>query len=150
MYSVVVREQARTLRGTGLTTYEIADALGVSQAAVAGWLNPDAAEGRRQGIRAWRRTRQGRTCGLSTHVRRKLEALGRPEAFVEDVDPQAVWERNRGVCGICGEGVQPPGGEEFTIDHIVSLRNGGEHSYANVQSAHRRCNSRKGSQESRR
>lgn len=31
-----------------------------------------------------------------------------------------------------------------TLDHLVPISQGGEHSYANVRAAHRRCNSRRG------
>jgi 5-methylcytosine-specific restriction endonuclease McrA len=62
-------------------------------------------------------------------------------AFVEDVEPLVVLERDDGVCGICGEDVDPT---FFDIDHVIPLARGGEHSYRNVQVAHRRCNARKG------
>lgn len=61
-------------------------------------------------------------------------------AFVEDVVPLVVLERDDGVCGICGGDVDP---FDFHVDHIVPLSRGGEHSYANVQAAHPACNIRK-------
>lgn len=54
--------------------------------------------------------------------------------------PLVVLEMDDGICGICGEDVDP---ERFDIDHVIPLSKGGEHSYANVQVAHRSCNSRK-------
>jgi 5-methylcytosine-specific restriction endonuclease McrA len=57
--------------------------------------------------------------------------------FVEAVDPQVVFERDEGICGICGEAVDH---EKYHIDHIVALARGGEHSYKNVQLAHPSCN----------
>jgi 5-methylcytosine-specific restriction endonuclease McrA len=62
-------------------------------------------------------------------------------AHVEHVEPLVVLERDDGVCGICGEDVDPT---FFDIDHVIPLARGGEHSYRNVQVAHRRCNARKG------
>jgi 5-methylcytosine-specific restriction endonuclease McrA len=62
------------------------------------------------------------------------------EAFVEPVDPQIVWERDEGVCGICGK---PADRDDFHVDHVIPLSKGGEHSYANVQVAHPVCNVRK-------
>jgi 5-methylcytosine-specific restriction endonuclease McrA len=62
------------------------------------------------------------------------------EAFVEHVHPLVVLERDDGMCGICGEDVDPT---EFHVDHIWPLSRGGEHSYANVQAAHPLCNIRK-------
>lgn len=35
-------------------------------------------------------------------------------------------------------------GGPFTLDHVVPLARGGEHSYRNVKLAHPLCNSRKG------
>jgi 5-methylcytosine-specific restriction endonuclease McrA len=62
-------------------------------------------------------------------------------AHVEHVEPFVVLERDDGLCGICGLDVDP---QHFDIDHIIPLARGGEHSYRNVQVAHRRCNQRKG------
>jgi HNH endonuclease len=62
------------------------------------------------------------------------------EAHVENVDPRMVWNRDGGVCGICGE---PAEMDDWHLDHIVPIVRGGEHSYANVQVAHPLCNWRK-------
>jgi hypothetical protein len=60
----------------------------------------------------------------------------------------AIYERDHGLCGICGKAVDrslpPLHPMSFTLDHIIPLTKGGEHSAANVQVAHRVCNSRKG------
>ena len=58
-------------------------------------------------------------------------------AFVENVSPQAVYARDKWKCGICGKKVKP---EEASLDHIIPLAKGGEHSYRNVQLAHLKCN----------
>lgn len=54
--------------------------------------------------------------------------------------PLAVLEMDDGICGICGEDVDP---FDFHVDHIIPCSKGGEHSYANVQVAHPKCNQRK-------
>lgn len=64
------------------------------------------------------------------------------EAFVEAVDPQVVFQRDKGVCGICKLIVAPS--EKWEVDHVVPLKRGGIHAYSNVQLAHRRCNRSKG------
>lgn len=64
--------------------------------------------------------------------------------FVEEIDPQVVFERDEGICGICNG---PVDHKSFHIDHIKPLARGGEHSYANVQLAHPSCNCRKGAKE---
>jgi 5-methylcytosine-specific restriction endonuclease McrA len=61
-------------------------------------------------------------------------------AYVEDVHPLVVLERDDGVCGICGEDVDP---QNYHVDHIVPLAKGGEHSYRNTQAAHPACNMKK-------
>lgn len=57
--------------------------------------------------------------------------------IVETVMPNVVFERDGGICGICREVVFE---QDRTIDHIIPISKGGEHSYANTQLAHRRCN----------
>jgi 5-methylcytosine-specific restriction endonuclease McrA len=60
---------------------------------------------------------------------------------VEAVDALTVLERDDGVCGICGEDIDPT---DFHVDHILPLARGGPHVYSNVQIAHPECNIRKG------
>ena len=62
-------------------------------------------------------------------------------ATVEKVDRREVYLRDKGICGICG---CPVSLEEVTLDHIIPLSKGGEHSYRNIQLAHLSCNSAKG------
>jgi HNH endonuclease len=70
-----------------------------------------------------------------------------------------VFDRDDGVCWLCGGTplLDPPAGavtfgvtgvprpvphpELATLDHVVMLSEGGEHSYANVRLAHLVCNS---------
>jgi 5-methylcytosine-specific restriction endonuclease McrA len=62
-------------------------------------------------------------------------------AFVESVNRKVVYERDGGVCGVCGLSVAK---REMSLDHIRPLSKGGEHSYRNIQLTHGRCNSSKG------
>lgn len=62
------------------------------------------------------------------------------EVFVEEVDPQVLYERDEGVCGVCGK---PVDRDEFDVDHVVQVAHGGEHSYANTRIAHVSCNRRR-------
>lgn len=63
------------------------------------------------------------------------------DQFVEHVDHRIVYERDNETCGICGEHVE---WADFSLDHVIPLSKGGEHSYANTQTAHLPCNIRKG------
>jgi 5-methylcytosine-specific restriction endonuclease McrA len=78
-----------------------------------------------------------REIGRITESRRRARKM---KAFVEDVNHQDVWERDGGICQICGE---PADVADWHLDHIVPLVRGGEHSYANTQVAHPLCNWRK-------
>ena len=64
----------------------------------------------------------------------------RRQVFVEKVELLVLYERDKGICGICKKKL-PLAWASF--DHILPLAQGGEHSYKNMQIAHLSCNSRK-------
>lgn len=70
----------------------------------------------------------------------KRRALKRGAGVTEEIVPLVVLERDDGVCGICGDDVDPL---NFHVDHIIPLARGGSHTYGNVQVAHPSCNCRK-------
>jgi 5-methylcytosine-specific restriction endonuclease McrA len=78
----------------------------------------------------------------------RRRARKRGAQVVETIDPSRVFERDGFTCGLCGKrlamGRSVPHPKAPTVDHIVPLANGGDHSYANVQAAHFICNSVKG------
>jgi len=86
--------------------------------------------------REWRRRHPERI--LAKNQRRRARMADVP---VEHVSAAAIYARDNGLCGICR---QPVSREQFSLDHIVPLALGGAHVEANLQSAHRSCNSRKG------
>lgn len=59
----------------------------------------------------------------------------------EVIDVAAVFDRDAGLCGVCGGEVDP---ENWHLDHIVPLARGGHHTHDNVQVCHPRCNLQKG------
>lgn len=69
-------------------------------------------------------------------------------AFVEKVSWGKVMRLASWKCYICGEEI--PRGEKWpspsfgTVDHVIPLSKGGDHSYANCKAAHLVCNLRKG------
>jgi hypothetical protein len=77
---------------------------------------------------------EARRAANTDRVRRHRQARGR-------VDRAQVWERDQGVCGICGEQADP---DQWEVDHIVPLAAGGKHILSNVQVAHPACNASKG------
>lgn len=68
-------------------------------------------------------------------------------ATIERVSKRTVYQLNNYVCQICMEPTQPDAHHLSnmypSLDHIIALANGGSHTYANVQTAHRICNSLK-------
>jgi 5-methylcytosine-specific restriction endonuclease McrA len=62
-------------------------------------------------------------------------------AKVETVKREDIYLRDKGVCGLCGMFVEQG---KMTLDHILPLSLGGEHSRQNIQLAHLSCNSSKG------
>jgi 5-methylcytosine-specific restriction endonuclease McrA len=69
-------------------------------------------------------------------------------AHVEDVSMAELRRRDEDTCRICGEPVdftrKSPDPSAATIDHVIAVSKGGEHSYGNTQLAHLRCNKAKG------
>ena len=67
---------------------------------------------------------------------------------------ERLYKRDRGVCYLCGEMCDWSDKEERedaiicgdqypSIDHVIPLAKGGEHSWQNVKLAHRKCNTEK-------
>lgn len=95
---------------------------------------------------------RARFCSTQCHTRaatRRYKARLR-DAFVEDVSPLRVADRDDWRCGLCAAlidpDVKPPDPRCLSIDHIVPISQGGEHSYRNVRAAHKICNSRRGNE----
>lgn len=86
--------------------------------------------------RRWRQANPEKI--LAKNQRRRALKYG---SLVENVDPIFIYERDKGICQLCGNVVSR---EEMTIDHGIPLSRGGEHSEKNIQLAHRSCNSSKG------
>ena len=91
----------------------------------------------REYTKGYLKTEKGRIVRHNAKAKRRALKKG---AFVENVDAQIVFERDKGICGICKLPVE----RDFDVDHIVPLSKGGEHSYSNVQLAHPKCNREKG------
>lgn len=60
----------------------------------------------------------------------------------EPVDYAAVYQRDNGICHICGLAVSL---EECHFDHVIPLHHGGTHTADNIRPSHALCNLRKGS-----
>ena len=69
-------------------------------------------------------------------------------AIVEFVDLQMIAQRDKYKCHICRKRVnmnlEYNNRYSATLDHLIPVSLGGDHTNANVRLAHRACNSRKG------
>lgn len=63
------------------------------------------------------------------------------EARVGEVSYERIWERDNGICHICGGVVER---SEVHFDHIVPISKGGLHCEENIAVSHAICNVRKG------
>ena len=66
--------------------------------------------------------------------KRKAKVRG---AQVEPVSRRRVWERDAGICQLCGD---PVPFDEMHLDHVVPVSKDGKHSYDNTQTSHATCN----------
>lgn len=77
----------------------------------------------------------------------KRRALRRG-ATIEAFEPHEVFDRDGWICQICDQPIDTrarhPDPRSVSLDHIVPLSRGGEHSRANCQTAHLICNLKKG------
>ena len=67
---------------------------------------------------------------------------------VEKIDRMAVFKRDRWRCHLCLGPINPAliGSSDDaapTLDHVVPIAGGGDHTYTNIAAAHRICNSYK-------
>ncbi len=77
---------------------------------------------------------------LAKCARRRMR-MRNNEGAIERIDPDEIYKRDGGRCGICGGHVEP---EDVSIDHITPLSLGGEHTESNVRLTHLLCNVRRG------
>ncbi len=67
---------------------------------------------------------------------------------IEPVSLEAVWERDGGICHICGKRIDPkleyPDPMSKSLDHLQPISDGGPHAEWNVAYTHLRCNARRG------
>lgn len=71
----------------------------------------------------------------------ELYRARRVAATIERVYRAKVWDRDGGVCYLCGLSADP---NNWHLDHIVPLARGGAHAYRNVAVTHPACNLSKG------
>lgn len=93
------------------------------------------------------------TCAKTHDAEARRQAKSRRRAvkrnaFVANVSPQKVFERDGWKCHLCGKAINRkaavPHPKAPTIDHVIPLASGGTHEPLNCRAAHFLCNSLKG------
>ncbi len=84
------------------------------------------------------------------NARKIIKRIPKEQVIDRDITLEAVYERDSGVCYLCGEKCdwydrdnRITGPNYPTIDHVVPTSNGGMHEWSNVRLAHYKCNARK-------
>lgn len=80
-------------------------------------------------------------------AKRRARIRGLP---FESIDPLKIFERDKWICHICKKKTPKKLRGTFDdkapeLDHIVTLADGGSHTYSNVACSCRKCNQKKGS-----
>jgi len=78
---------------------------------------------------------------------RSRRSARKRNAFVENVSTKKLAKMQNWKCHLCGGKIsktaKAPHPHSLSLDHLIPLSLGGEHSYANCAAAHFRCNSLK-------
>ena len=94
-------------------------------------------ESRALHVRTWKNSHPEK----NREYKHRREARLRGAVQIERFTKTEIYERDRWICGICRCPVLR--GEE-SIDHVVPVSRGGQHTRDNVRLAHRLCNNRRG------
>lgn len=110
-------------------------------------LCPTCAKSRKkEALKAYRQTEEFKAIRKANKTKRRAKE----QAAIHRVKPADVFNRDKWTCQLCGcktpqkkRGTYDDNAPE--LDHVISLAEGGDHTYANLQCACRRCNISKGS-----
>lgn len=96
----------------------------------------------------WREENPDKVAQMKARNRQTRRARKYNNGPVDNITPIDVFNRDKWICGICGQKVNPlleyPHELSPSLDHIIPLAEGGTHTWDNVQLAHFICNSVKG------
>lgn len=100
----------------------------------------------RYGDREYGKTPAGKAAAHANHARRRARLKG--SVRTERVIRTTIFERDGWRCQLCHRKVNPkltwPDGGSATLDHIIPVSAGGAHEPVNLQLAHARCNTLRG------
>lgn len=89
-------------------------------------------------------------CGRRLANRRKDKRITKDKMIDKDITLGKLYERDNGICHLCGglcDWNDEPNHIDSkypSIDHLIPIANGGEHSWENVKLAHWYCNTLRG------
>ena len=92
-------------------------------------------------VRSWSKTSQGKAARSNQKMRRRARRF----TDVVDIDFTRidVFDRDEWICWVCGEKCSDesvPASKAATVDLVIPLSQGGEHTFGNVRCAHFACN----------
>lgn len=97
---------------------------------------PKVAARAKANARVWRAKNPHRITEINLRRRARLAAA----RVIEDIDRAAIIARDSSTCYLCSKVVS---GRDCTLDHVIPLVRGGEHTAANLRVACRSCNCKK-------
>ena len=71
-----------------------------------------------------------------THAHSRARQTRKAKLFIEDVLKSVVFKRDNGLCHLCLKKAS----NDWQLDHVISLNDGGPHCYANTAVACKSCN----------
>lgn len=84
---------------------------------------------------------------LAGEERKRRNALKRGANKVESVSYDTVYQRDKGICylcgGLCSYEYNNKDVYSGTLDHVIPMYFGGDHTYNNIRLAHLTCNAKK-------
>jgi hypothetical protein len=89
--------------------------------------------------RAWQKKNRERYKATKQEGHRRRRAR-LAKVRVEKIDPWAIYARDGGRCHICEKHVRR---DVMSLDHLIPIAHGGEHTVVNVRLAHVSCNVRR-------
>ena len=92
---------------------------------------------------------ESRNKGYIRQIVLRVEKYNSKAAIDPAVTQDFIYERDKGICYLCGnltykDYENRPANQRATIDHIIPISKGGNHTFENVRIACWRCNSIKG------
>ena len=87
-----------------------------------------------------RRLSKRKKNGVNNNHIKRAHKFG-AEVIDTSVNVHELFDRDEGICSLCGGRVYT---KHVSMDHVIPLSRGGNHSWDNVKLAHNKCNKQKG------